>query len=169
MWSCPPSPSPVRSDAGREPRDLGAPEALPGVVVDEPGCLHERVADRRAYEAEPAPAQVSAQRARRLGLGGRRPARGHMALDRRAVHEAPEVGGEAAVLVLDLEEGAGVGDRRVDLRAVPDDAVVGEEPSLSGRVVARDLDGIEAVEGLPVAVAAPQDGRPGDRKSTRLN
>jgi hypothetical protein len=41
-------------------------------------------------------------------------------LDRAAVHEAPLVGGEGAELLPDLQEGAGVDDRRLYLEAVAD-------------------------------------------------
>jgi hypothetical protein len=41
-------------------KNLGIPEALGHVIVDHAGGLHERVADRRADEAEPTLLQVFA-------------------------------------------------------------------------------------------------------------
>src|SRR6266481_3876754 len=48
----------------REPLDLPAPETADEVVVDHPGRLHERVADRRAHEGEAARLEIPAQRVR---------------------------------------------------------------------------------------------------------
>src|SRR5690349_21420268 len=44
--------------------------------------------------------------------------------ERCAAHEAPDVSIEAAEFLLDLEKSFGVADRRGDLRAIADDAVV---------------------------------------------
>src|SRR5437899_10348334 len=75
---------------------LPVAEAAHDVVVDESRRLHERVADRRADEAEAAALQVLAHRARlgRLGgdLGQRLPAPD----DRLAADEVPPVVREAA-------------------------------------------------------------------------
>ena len=64
-----------RSAARRRPHALPAvAEAARDMIVDEPGRLHERVADGRPDEAEPAPLEVLAHRLRlgRSPPGGRR-------------------------------------------------------------------------------------------------
>src|SRR5690606_41630312 len=75
-----------------------------------------------------------------------------LVLYRAAVHEAPQVGGEAAELLLHLGEAAGVVDRRHDLLAVAHDAA-GPQQLFRARVAeGRDPGRVEV-----------------DRKSTRLN
>src|SRR5207244_7096719 len=88
-----------RTLAAASPR----PEAVERVVVDEAGRLHEGVADRRADEAKAALLQILAQ-GTRLRCLGRDLAHGPpRAENRLAVHEAPEIGIEAAELVAHLQ------------------------------------------------------------------
>src|SRR6185369_224518 len=137
------------------------PEAGHEVVVDHSGGLHEGVADGGADEGEAALLQLLAHllRLRRLRrhLGGA-PA----VLDGLAADQVPEERVEAAGLVADGEEGAGVDHRRRDLGAVADDARVRQESGGLLRTVAGDDFGIEIVEGTAVAVPAAQDGDPGE-------
>src|ERR1051325_4729476 len=98
------------------------PKAADEVVVDHSRRLHVRVTDRRADEGEAALLQILAER---VGLGG---AGGDFADALEtialwfAVDEAPDIAVEAAELLLHLQEGARVADRRFDLHAVADDA-----------------------------------------------
>src|SRR4029079_5282790 len=79
---------------------------------------------------------------------------------RAAGDELPKLFVEAAELFLNCEERLGVGDGRVDLQTVADDAFVGKQLSLFRRVIARDLRGIEAVERFAIALALAQDRLP---------
>src|SRR5215468_9685232 len=98
------------------------------MVVDEPGRLHEGVADRGSHEREAAPREVTAERARHRSLGRHSAGRAGTALDGRSSDEGPEIGGEAAVLALHREEGTGIGDGAPDLARMPDDAGITLEP-----------------------------------------
>src|SRR5882762_9150779 len=109
------------------------------MIVDEPACLHEGIADRRADEAKAARAEGLAHRVR---LGG---ARRNVAKRASSVHdwltpdEGPEKAFERSELLLDDEKRSGVADRRFDLEAVSDDAGVGEQGFDLARVVFRDF------------------------------
>src|ERR1035438_788573 len=72
----------------------------------------------------------------------------------------PEVGVEAAEFLLDGEEGLRVPDGGGNLEPVAHDAGVGEQLADFASVVARDLPGVEAVEGAAVVVALLEDGGP---------
>jgi hypothetical protein len=130
------------------------------VVVHQAHGLHERVADGGAHEAEAAPRQVLRDR---VGLGrtcGHVGQRAPTALDRPAADEAPQIGVEAPVLALHLEERPRVPDARLHLEAVAHDAGVGEEPRALPRVEARDLRGIEAAVRAPIGLALAQHRDP---------
>src|SRR5918996_3141051 len=145
---------------GREPGDHALTVAVQRVVIEEADGLHERVADRRSHEAEPAASQVGAERARHGGLGGHRAHRAPPALLRPPRDEAPQVLGERAVLGLHGQERPRVPDGGLDLPAVAHDALVREEPANVPGAEAGDAPGVEARERAPVALALPQDGRP---------
>src|SRR5205814_2960282 len=99
----------------RQPLDLSAPETADEVVVDHPGRLHERVADRRAHEGEAARLEIPAQRVRDLGR------RRHLAplpppvLDRPAVDVPPEPRAQGALVALHCEAPAPARDAVRDL------------------------------------------------------
>ena len=67
VWSFAPPPRATRVASLAE---LPVAEAAHQVVVDEPGGLHEGVADRRPDELEAAAAEVFAHGARLVGFGG---------------------------------------------------------------------------------------------------
>ena len=119
-------PTPAASASCRSASHGFAAVAMGVVVVDQPHRLHEGVARRRPDEAEAALAQILAQRDRGCRLRGQRAADGRRRQRRRL--EAPDVGGEAAELLLDLERPLGIVDRRVDLAAMADDAGVLQQP-----------------------------------------
>ena len=151
-----------RAAARGEPGHLGVAEAVDDVVVDQPGGLHERVADRRADEREAALPERLAERVRlrreRRDLLEASP----RVLPRLAADEAPEESVEAAELRPQREVGAGIRDAPRDLEPIADDAGIGEERADLGRVVAGHLPGIEAVEGAPVGRALPENRDPGE-------
>src|ERR1041385_9082304 len=118
------------------------------MVVHHADRLNERVDDGRSAELEAAPGQRLRERVGLLRL------RRHVAglprevANRLAADERPRELGEAAELLLHLEERAGVRDRGRDLRAVPHDAGVGEQPADVRRAVARDFSWIKTLIGL---------------------
>src|SRR5207248_2427000 len=67
---------------------------------------------------------------------------------------------EAAELFLHGKEGFGVGDRRIDLEPVADDAGIGEELLHFSRVVAGDLVGVEVIKGVSIILALAEDRLP---------
>ena len=77
-----------------------------------------------------------------------------------AVDEVPEIRREAAELFSDVEDTAGVDDRRLDFETVPDDSRIGEETLDVARREAGDDLGVEPDEGSQVPVTLPQDRRP---------
>src|SRR3989442_449270 len=83
-------------------------------------------------------------------------------LARRAADGAPEPDVEARVLPLHGEDRAGIGDRRLDLRAVPHDARVPEELADPARPEAGDARGLEAVEGPAVRLTFLENRRPAE-------
>src|SRR5581483_4634099 len=107
-------PSGVRAGRGKPgfPRELSVAEAADDVVVDHADRLHERIADRRADEAEAAALEVAAHRLRVVRFRGDLGERLPPVHARRAADERPQVRVEAP----ELDRGARVADRRLDLR-----------------------------------------------------
>ena len=107
--------------------DYLAAEAIQGMVVHEPRCLHVCIANRRSDELEAALPKVFAHR---FGLraGGRIVLEFSEAVNlRSAIHELPEVFGEGPELLLDLEEATGVLNRCFDFEPVSNNAGVLEQ------------------------------------------
>src|SRR5690606_12068300 len=157
----------ISAEGGTDARGIGelhhagVPEAARQVIVHHAGGLQIGVHRAAADVAEAARAHVARDGIREYG------ARRHVlqpqeaVLYRAAVHEAPQVGGEAAELLLHLEEAAGVVDRRHDLLAVTHDAA-GPQQLFRARVAeGRDPGRVEVLEGDAVAVALAQDGGAG--------
>src|ERR1041384_2803126 len=94
--------------------ELLEPEAIDRVIVDEPGRLHERVADRRADEREAPRAQGLAHRARNFCL---RRTSVERVVDRSAGDERPHEIAERRTVALNLEHRLRVRDRAFDLSA----------------------------------------------------
>src|SRR5690606_32062217 len=82
--------------------------------------------------------------------------------------EVPDVAIERAELALHVEEGACVVDGGVDLQPVADDALVGEQLTLSARVVPRDLLRVEVIERLPVRRPFAQNRDPAETRLRTL-
>src|SRR5690554_3018937 len=79
-----------------------------------------------------------------------------------------EPGGEAAVLIAQGLEHAGIMDHRLDLEAVADDAGVRQQPGPLGLAVGgHPVDG-EALEGLPEGGALLEHGEPGEPRLVDL-
>src|SRR3989304_6406096 len=93
-------------------------EAAPPMAGDHARGLHEGVADGGADELEAARLEVLAHRLRLGRLGGDFGERLPAVLDRAAIREAPEIGGESPERLPRVEVGAGVSDGRLDLGAV---------------------------------------------------
>src|SRR3954470_10438372 len=151
------------------PARAGQPDrAVRQMVVDDAARLHQRVQRRRADEAEPAALEVLRERdglgrlRRHLGPRLRRcVARG------RAV-ALPDQLVQAGAVVVQVHSRARVGDRRLDLRAVADDARVGEQ---AGHVVvaeARHGGRLEARERGAEPLALAQDRDPREARLERL-
>ncbi len=75
------------------------------MVVDHAGSLHVGIHDRGTDEMEAATDQVLAERLSRGRLGGDLGEAAPGVVQRRAADEAPDVGVEAAELLLDCQEG----------------------------------------------------------------
>src|SRR5262245_60690724 len=135
---------------------FGVAEAVHDMVVHEAARLHERVADRRADEAEAALLQILAHRLRLWRLGGDLPDLAPAVHERLAVDEAPEVLAQA----LELEDAAGIVDGRLDLEPVADDAGIGEQALDLLVREAGDFRRVEAAERLAIALTLAQDRRP---------
>src|SRR4026209_569864 len=97
------------------------PKAVNRVVVHHADRLHERVADRRANEFESALQEITAQRVR-LGSLRRDLRRYPPSIDPgRSPDEPPDVGGEAAKLLLNREDAPPAAHRAIDLQPVAND------------------------------------------------
>src|SRR6266508_4109975 len=139
---------------------LWRPEARCYVVIDHTDGLHERVADRRSDEPEPSLLQVLAHgpRLRSLGWGVRQtPPR---VLHRHLVDERPQVLGERPDIRPDRQHRPSIGDRRIDLRPVPDDARIPHQSLDLPPIEPGDLGRIEPRERVPVPLPLVQDGLP---------
>src|SRR5688572_5385852 len=140
------------------------PEAVDRVVVHHPHRLHERVADRRAHESEPAPLEILAQRIRLWRAGGDLAERTPAIHLRRPTHELPCVAIEAAELPLHIEECLRVRYRALDLAAVSDDSGIREDPIDPCRREARNGRRVEFGEDAPVVLPLLQDRRPAETR-----
>ena len=79
---------------------------------------------------------------------------------RRAAHEAPEEGAEAALRLLKLEEGPGIADRGAHLLTIADDSRILQELRDLPAVVADHALRVEAVERLEEACTLVEDHAP---------
>ena len=126
------------------------------MVVDDAAGLHGRVGGHRAGEGEAVPLELGAQ-----GFGGRR-GRGHVGqCPRRRSRLARVLPDQRVQAVGQAERGARVGDCRVDLGPVPDDAGVGHQP---GDVLIAERGhggGVEPGEGGAEVLPLAQDRQPG--------
>ena len=140
-------------------------KAASRVIVDEPGRLHERVADRRADEFEAAPEQIFAERVRVLRSARQVLQRPWTVHQRRTTDETPDVGVEGSELLLDGEEGLRIAHGAFHLQAVADDAFVREQPLNAGGRKSRHLDRVEARKRLAAALENGKEiyGRVRDR------
>src|SRR4051812_38864072 len=110
------------------------PEAADEVVVDQPRRLHQSVADRRTDERKATLLEILADRIGEWGAGRDLTQASPGVPDRVTVNELPDVGVEAAELLLNHQEGPSILDRRGDLETVPHDAGVGQERFDAGLV-----------------------------------
>src|ERR1700733_16104895 len=85
-------------------------KAVDQVVVHEPGCLHQGVTDGRADERESTTLQVLTQCIGNLGASGKFGKGPPVVLNRPATDKRPDVLIEAAELLLEREEHAGITD-----------------------------------------------------------
>src|SRR5690349_4669848 len=136
-----------------EPGDLAVAKAADDVIVHHADRLHVRVDDGRADEAEVTLAQIRAERVRLLRARRDVVQTPTAILSRAIVDEAPLVCGEAAELLLHLQERARVSDCGLDLQPIADDPGVPQELSHFPLVEAGDARRLEVGEGLAVRVA----------------
>src|SRR4051794_41036470 len=138
------------------------------MVVDDAAGLHERVEGRGTDEAEAAALEVLRQRD---GLGRLRRHVGERArrlvTGRRAV-ALPDELVEGAAVAVQRDRRPRVGDRRLDLRAVADDARVVQQPLDVVVAEPRDRLGLEVRERGAKRLALAQDRQPGQAGLERL-
>src|SRR6266545_3551952 len=142
------------------PAQLCPPEARCYVVLHHADGLHERVADRRSDEPEPSLLQVLAHGPGLRSLGWDVRQTPPRVLHRRPVDERPQVLGERPVICPDRQHRPSIGDRRIDLRPVPDDAWIPHQSLDLPPVEPGDLGRIEPRERVPVPLPLVQDGLP---------
>ena len=136
------------------------------VIVDDAGRLHQRVGRRGPDEAEAAPLELHGKRGRLGAGGGDGGARPRRRVRLRA--EAPEEPGQPALGAGQLRRRAGVGDRRLDLEPVADDAGVAEQAFDVGGAEGGHGRDAEPGEGRPEALALAQDRQPRQAALERL-
>jgi tellurite resistance protein TerC len=137
------------------------PEAPDDMIVDHAAGLHVGVDDHRTEELETALFQVLGIGHGDLGLG-RDVTSLALGLQGLALHESPLIPGEAAELLLDFQEPAGVVERGFQFEPIahdtrvfqPDLHLLGAEPGQVGRV--------EAGVGLAIGFALAQNGDPAE-------
>jgi hypothetical protein len=135
-------------------------EAAHGVIVHEADRLHERVADGRPDEAEPAGLERAAHLLGCLGLGRDLANARPLVLYRPSADESPEEVDEIAVLRRQGDGRAGIADGRLDLGAVAHDPGIRKQARHIAIVKAGDDPGIEPRERRPIPLALAQDRGP---------
>src|SRR3954447_20422137 len=123
------------------------------MIVHHAYGLHVSVADSRTDKIEPALLQVLAHC---IGLSGARRdvlERAPAILLGLPADELPDVTVKPAELVPQLQEGARILDRGLDLQAIADNRGVSEKLLHPFRIVPRDFLGVEVVERLAVILA----------------
>ena len=150
------------AEARRAPLDVRAHVAAVDVIVDEAHRLHEGVAwwsGRRTSSRASSGPSTSRSIAACAHL---HQLRARHALRPRATAglPRPEVRRQRAVLVDQLERALRVVDRRFDLAAMADDAVVLQQPLHVARAEARDHGGLELREGAAEVLALAEDRDP---------
>src|SRR5713101_2983075 len=151
-----------------QPPHHSSPKAADDVVVDHANRLHESIADGRPYEAKSALDQVTAQHSGLLRLSRDLLEPSPSVLDGYAAHELPHVAGEAATLALNDKEGAGIGDRGLDLGAIAYNAVVLHQALNICFRELRQLGGIEARKHSAVGLALSENGEPAQTRLRSL-
>jgi hypothetical protein len=130
------------------------------MVVDHPDRLHERVANGRPHEPEPAPLEISGHPTRQIGLRRELGERAPPADDRATVDERPEIRVEASEFLLRLENTCGVCDGRLDLEPVADDPRILEQPLDVFRLEPCDDLGVESCERTSIPLPLAEDREP---------
>ena len=137
------------------------------MVVDEAARLHRRVGGRRADEAEAATLELLGEgdRRRRLTRDLREACEATLARGRR---ERPDQLVERLPCLVERDDRARVADRRLDLRAVADDAGIQEEPLDVVHLEARDRLRVEPREDLAERRTLAQHRDPRQARLERL-
>src|SRR5262245_29741921 len=123
------------------------------MIVHDPHRLEIRVHDRGADEAKASLDEVLADPVGQLGAGWEALRRTPVLHHGPAVHERPEIARERPVLLLHLQEALRVGDGRLDLEPVANDASILHEPSLGARSETRDAPRVADRERVTVVLA----------------
>ena len=97
------------------------PPASRDMVVDHADPLHEGVDDGRTDKAEPPAFHVFRDAVAERGRGRHFTKVGEVVDLRTAMNKSPEIGIEAALLVLNVENGAGIAAGAVDFQPVADE------------------------------------------------
>src|SRR4029077_19895737 len=130
------------------------------MIVDHADGLHEGVDDGRPAEFEAAPQQLLRHRARLRRLVGDLRARAEIVDLGLAVDEVPKELREPGPLFHDLEPRARGEHRAIDLGLVAHDAGILHQRRGLALAVARDLFGLEPIEGATEVVTLAQDRDP---------
>ena len=128
------------------------------MVVDDPAGLHRRVDGRRPDEAEARLAQLLRERLRAGRL--REPVVRASAAPGPSTRYDQTSSGSGALGIAQRDRRARVGDRGLDLAAVPDDPGVGEQPLDVRLAELGDALGVEARERRAEVLALAQDRQP---------
>ena len=127
------------------------------MVIDHAGCLHERVANRRADEFESAAQQVTTHG---VGFGSTRRYVSYgppPILNWIAANKAPDIRVEASEFFFDVEKPFRVLDRSGNFQPVSHDSVVAEQSLHVAFAVARDFLRSKSIECFSVIVTFPQN------------
>src|SRR5665647_2180368 len=147
-------------------RRAGESRAADDVVVHDPGGLHQGVCGGRPDEAEAALLEVLGQRGRLRARGDEVGPRARRLVRLRP--EAPEIRRQRPVLFDHGQGGAGVGDRRLDLEPVADDAGICEQARRVGFVEGGHGGDVEARERRPEGRPLAQYREPRQARLQRL-
>jgi hypothetical protein len=146
--------------------DLVPHRAAREVVVDEPTGLHQRVCGRRPDEPKAAPFELAGQGGR---LGGRpREVRAEAGRVPPLGAEGPDQLRQRLTHLAEAQRGAGILDRGLDLGAIADDPLVGQQPLQVCVTEGRDAANLESGECGSEGLALAKDRQPREAGLERL-
>src|ERR1700730_10811147 len=131
------------------------------MVIDYADRLEQRIDDGGTHEGKVAAPEIFTDPIGQLRCGTEVGKGSGVMDDPGSVDPVPEIGRERPKLGLDPQDGLRVGTGAIDLEPVSNNSFVLAEPFEAPIIERSNLGRVERRKGMPVSVAAVQDGGPG--------